>query len=739
MSTTWKIYLLSHKDRAEYDENADHIQLIIDPKDPPATSFMHLSDHPTLVSLTKSVAGKEVQATFLHTVKKASLLATNHAHLALAGFGKRACAMRIDIKEMFKCSTSKKKFPSFNQIMGCTNVQDILDLRPNATFAEEDKLEFNTILPPFLLEILFSDDSMEAEDVLERFVVAIQFFKTQRNAMLTESDLDEDNDMDEGEIANASPFETAAIGTDETTGETDAESPPAAEAQPSELEPFDDADRLYEKRFGRVLRFLWSLVHHGDNVKPTRLSPCSRASTEKWLEEVHEKYLQGDGPPLPPFLPVPSPMQIHPVQDGTGLNNAATAIHKLSDIWGRKIELEEKEKEDREQKKKDKAFDNLSDVQQKVFMLITATSDSTDEDIDQMKPTEDMLKILELKVGIKAQAHLQHEFSKHKLMCDVGLAMSTQMKNGIIMSHPSVNDINGMSPFFLPDTAGEERISSDLALRLEEQLVLGKINETDLKTITKCKIHFAKNFGEYCHMVKNFHRLIVIVAGQESIFAQKISGLQEHARDHERCYKDLEKDNYYFYASVLDHVHRRSQHYIHSASFGLVSKLKQRKLDFADMLDEIEDGDYIPVKPKWLKTSPPANKKRDSGHSFGDNNEQDSPNQNNQRKKKKTSVENTRFDKDLKCPQELQYRSVFHPANRRGIEEVKHEDGSTRCNNWFHRGWCTDTCPLKESHEKCLTATEKIKCKDYLSKLVTKHKKWNNHGQRNENPRSVGQ
>ena len=44
------------------------------------------------------------------------------------------------------------------------------------------------------------------------------------------------------------------------------------------------------------------------------------------------------------------------------LNNTAVAIHKLSDIWGRTINLEEQEKEEREKKLKDKGFEKLSEV-----------------------------------------------------------------------------------------------------------------------------------------------------------------------------------------------------------------------------------------------------------------------------------------------------------------------------------------------------------------------------------------
>ena len=240
--------------------------------------------------------------------------------------------------------------------------------------------------------------------------------------------------------------------------------------------------------------------------------------------------------------------------------------------------LEEQEREEREKKLKDKGFKKLSEVQQTVLNLITATDKDSDGDVKLMQPTEDMMKILTQKVGIKAQAHLQYEFNKHNHLCDVGLAMATQMKNGIIMSSPSTNSINGMSPLFLPDQASEEQLSREVALQLEEQMSMNKITKSDLKLITKCKIHFPKNFGEYVHAIRNFHRLTIIVAGEESIFASKIKILYEHTLAHERCYKEIEWEHFHLYAFILDLVHKRSQHFIHSSTLGLISKLKVSKL-----------------------------------------------------------------------------------------------------------------------------------------------------------------
>jgi len=72
--------------------------------------------------------------------------------------------------------------------------------------------------------------------------------------------------------------------------------------------------------------------------------------------------------------------------------------------------------------------------------------------------------------------------------------MYTQLKNRTIASHPSINDLNGISPLlFLPEFSTEEQVTQELALRLEEQMTLGKISNQDLKTITKLRFHFPKN------------------------------------------------------------------------------------------------------------------------------------------------------------------------------------------------------------------------------------------------------
>ena len=753
MMLSWNDYLKAHRDKTEYDAHAEHIQSIINASDSALISFSHLVRHPTLVCITKSSIGKEIQATFNHETRKTSLLSSEYVNLALMGFGTRACAIRIEPKEMFRVSANKK-IPSFEEIMSCTTIEEVANLKAT-TDSPDNFLEAHAILPPILSENLFDLNTYKADEVLLSFIHRIRSLKSISNQTPVDGTEAEMNQLDQ-----STETSQTSESSFEMMNETDLanlrmnssrdEQEPTPPAQPTETamtvqgnstitqtqgdHQFDNPDGTYKAKFGRVLEFLWGVVHEEKQVKPTKIVPIGSPSVMAWADAIHDKCI---GPiqhhQLPPFHP-PPPTPALNYQDPTGLSNVATAMTKLSNEMARKNELELVTKQSNEKEKSEKSFKNLSNVQKNIFKLITVTEEATDEDIDELKPTEHVITILNQKISIKAQAQLQHLFKESNHICDISLAMCTQLKNGTIASHPSVNDLNGISPLFLPEQSDEEKVTQELALRLEEQMVLGKISDEDMKTITKCRFHFPKNFGEYLHCIKNFHRLIEILAGPESILANKIEFLISHAVGHERCYKDIEHDYWYFYASLLQYFHRRTQHFVHSASQRLVSKLKLGKLKFADLLEDIEDGDYIPVQPKWLKqnkrSSPPP---KDFNRSEAGAGGGDAPNSgpSNRRKKVRETVDNEKIDPELKCPANLAYREIFHPGNRKGVTEVPHLDGSVRCNNWYHRGWCTKDCSLKASHSKQLTDDEKNKCKEYLQKLIEKHKNWAGNRHRN--------
>ena len=103
---------------------------------------------------------------------------------------------------------------------------------------------------------------------------------------------------------------------------------------------------------------------------------------------------------------------------------------------------------------------------------------------------------------------------------------------------------------------------------------LGKVSAEDVKRITKLSITFPTDFNAYKHFVKNFQLLLTLLSGPDSIVTKAIGTMVFHAEENERTYIAHGEDEWCFFASVLDHIHRRTQQFIHSAGEGKISSLK---------------------------------------------------------------------------------------------------------------------------------------------------------------------
>ena len=172
MILSWKEFLLSHADNTEYNKISDEIQMLIDPKNTAENNFRTLMEHPTLILISKGCSGKDIQASFYHTIHKTKLIGGENENIALLGFGSRACPMKIDIKDTFSI-TKIKKHPSFEQIMQCRSYDDIQNLNPNSIDMKTGDLEAHALLPPFLTKVLLDLEEFDAQNILLAFIKAI--------------------------------------------------------------------------------------------------------------------------------------------------------------------------------------------------------------------------------------------------------------------------------------------------------------------------------------------------------------------------------------------------------------------------------------------------------------------------------------------------------------------------------------------------------------------------------------
>jgi len=241
--------------------------------------------------------------------------------------------------------------------------------------------------------------------------------------------------------------------------------------------------------------------------------------------------------PLPPdpnrFLSIQ-----HNHMDHRNNENVASSLNKLATTLDIHYENDLRSKAEKLKKKEEKQYDNLSEVQKTIIKLITTKVDQTDSDIGDLEPTQTMRTLLEQVSSIKVQAQLQHKFSKRRFICALSSGMFTSIKQGTLASQPSHIDINGLSPFCTPNENKDDEMDHATLLYMSKQFEVGKVCAADVKQITKLSISFPKEFSTYVHFLKNYHLLLELLTGPESILSKSVFTMVQHALDNERTYRD---------------------------------------------------------------------------------------------------------------------------------------------------------------------------------------------------------
>ena len=102
---------------------------------------------------------------------------------------------------------------------------------------------------------------------------------------------------------------------------------------------------------------------------------------------------------------------------------------------------------------------------------------------------------------------------KHKCIVEVGLGICTAIKNGMIGSQPSEQEVNNFSPFFCPVHNDSDRMTAAKLLRLEETARNSKISQEDMEMLANQTVMYAKDYNELNHMIWNFYVLVMHMFG----------------------------------------------------------------------------------------------------------------------------------------------------------------------------------------------------------------------------------
>ena len=145
MILSWKDFLLAHPLAPELHKSAQDIQTKFLSTDTPTQKFDTLKEYKSLVLLTKSVIGNEIQATFYHNARKDTFIQATPFYNTFLGFQTHATAVSLDPDKIFVHSAATNPIPSINQFLTCKSVDDVKNL---TTGTQRDFIQNFAVLPP---------------------------------------------------------------------------------------------------------------------------------------------------------------------------------------------------------------------------------------------------------------------------------------------------------------------------------------------------------------------------------------------------------------------------------------------------------------------------------------------------------------------------------------------------------------------------------------------------------------
>ena len=181
----------------------------------------------------------------------------------------------------------------------------------------------------------------------------------------------------------------------------------------------------------------------------------------------------------------------------------------------------------------------------------------------------------------------------------------------------------------------------------------------------------------------------------------------------ELAYCEEQQKEKLFYCSILNDYHRRFQTFLRSCAFAKADKIKKHLLTFSDVHRTIDTFNYIVHRPIWIKKREQMDTRQQP------NTDRDNKRQRySQGRQNGDRIVNNDLDDQMRLPTNLKFGDVFKQANTGNAPKLNHADGSQRCHNFHHRGFCWNTCARKHSHQKRLTIQEKVEGRKYLQDIL---------------------
>ena len=320
-----------------------------------------------------------------------------------------------------------------------------------------------------------------------------------------------------------------------------------------------------------------------------------------------------------------------------------------------------------------------------------------------------MLSILGCQNGAQVDQYLRQSMQGHNMSLEPGFC--TALNKGILVSPDDASTPKNFTSFLTPpvgDDEEDEENANLLKLAVQEQF-----DEKDLVLLTKMDVTIPMKVHCLKHHIKNYSGCAGRCLGEHSIAHKSLKGLAEHIENKETSYAYEFKQEKLFGGSILDKVNWRFHRFLDSCAHGDTDKIDINKLDFDDIMEQVERREYNTKIPAWIRKlvkKQEASKKtvyeRDPGNGTGSSGGSGGGGGGGRQKRRQFNNDQTRSRRimnpnakdNCKLKQDEQFRDIFHPGNVRTITKPKFKSGVEMCLRYHSLGFCFGDCKHVAGH-----------------------------------------
>ena len=491
-----------------------------------------------VVVLTLAPMGKKLQDSFYFSIIGTPVLPTEMRYVARVGQG-AGRGVEIDLVSVFNAIPARRA-PTLLDMMKVEKAQDFEELQAHGP---ERGIRSFACLPPALAKKLRATD-MTATSV---FLTTVEHIK-----------------------ATIAPKPTSTEDAEEISEETKE----------------DNADDILTTAGGpyeTLLRTVWAMHALEEALTTPIMAPLQDPACLEWESATDIK----KGPSVPPVV-------TEAATTGTARSAGSDVVMmKLAESITKHNEVSQKWGEEKADPRL-KAWRKLPKIQQNIIIYGGIEEDSSIPE----EATEEMLSILGCQNGAQVEQYLRQSMKQFNMAIEPGLC--TALNKGILVSIDDGSAPRNLTPFFTPPLKDDEERTHDgttLSLAVKE-----KFEDRDVSLLTKMDITIPFNTQDLRHHVKNYAALLARCFGEDSRVHMAIKKISTHMEKKEMAYTYEFRQEKLFGGHFLDRINRRVHRFLDSCAKGEIKEVDVNKLEFDDLLEQLENFEYNTKVPAWIRT-----------------------------------------------------------------------------------------------------------------------------------------